>query len=151
MGSMLLLTYLNATAAVPLLRREGWAVLLACGAVGWGLCRLAFGAGMLAARVLRLSAPAAMSVTLVCGMSNVSVSAVIAVQTLPEEPRVLLVALVYGFVQKLAAQRAVSRSGRMPDSSCESGREEAGHSESDAVRVGGRESEAAESSPDRDE
>lgn len=51
-------------------------------------------------------------------MSNVSVGADIAVQALPGEPRVLLVALVYGLVQKVIAHRVVTEcdAGRLlPD------------------------------------
>ncbi|MEW2620465.1 sodium-dependent transporter [Streptomyces sp. NPDC048106] len=109
MAAMLTLTYANATAAVPVLRDEPWTAVVLCVAVGWGACRLAFLAGSLTARVLRLPPAAGATVTLACGMSNVSVSAVVVVQALPGQPHALLAVLVYGLVQKVAAHRAVAR------------------------------------------
>ncbi|GLX54673.1 hypothetical protein Shyhy01_76220 [Streptomyces hygroscopicus subsp. hygroscopicus] len=109
-AAMLALTYVNATAAVPVLHEQPWTVVVLCVAVGWGVCRLAFLAGSLTARALRLPPAAGASVTLACGMSNVSVSAVVVVQALPGQPHALLVALVYGLAQKVAARRAVVRS-----------------------------------------
>ncbi|OIK26026.1 hypothetical protein [Streptomyces malaysiense] len=113
-AAMLALTYVNATAAVPVLRQEPWTVVGLCAVVGWGVCRLAFLAGSLTARALRLPSAARATVTLACGMSNVSVSAVVVVQALPGQPHALLVALVYGLAQKVSARRAVAKGAVVP-------------------------------------
>ncbi|CAL2067790.1 MULTISPECIES: sodium-dependent transporter [Streptomyces] len=113
-AAMLALTYVNATAAVPVLHREPWTIVALCAAVGWGVCRLAFLVGSLTARVLRLPPGAGATVTLACGMSNVSVSTVIVVQALPGQPHALLVALVYGLTQKVSARRAVTKGAAVP-------------------------------------
>lgn len=110
--ALLALTYVNATAAVPVLHREPWTAVALCAAVGWGVCRLAFLAGSLTARALRLPPGAGATVTLACGMSNVSVSTVVVVQALPGQPHALLVALVYGLAQKVSARRAVVKGAR---------------------------------------
>jgi len=112
MAAMLALTYVNATAAVPVLHRESWTVIALCVAVGWGVCRLAFQGGSLIARALRLPPGAVTTVTLACGMSNVSVGAVVVVHALPDQPHALLVVLVYGLVQKVTAHRAVTKGVR---------------------------------------
>ncbi|QHC32940.1 sodium-dependent transporter [Streptomyces sp. HF10] len=112
--AMLALTYVNATAAAPVLRREPWTAVALCVAVGWGVCRLAFLAGALTARALRLPPGASATVTLACGMSNVSVSTVVVVQALPGQPHALLVALVYGLAQKVSARRAVAKGAVVP-------------------------------------
>ncbi|MYR00109.1 sodium-dependent transporter, partial [Streptomyces sp. SID6139] len=113
-AAMLALTYVNATAAVPVLHREPWTGVALCAAVGWGVCRLAFLVGSLTARALRLPPGAGATVTLACGMSNVSVSTVVVVQALPGQPHALLVALVYGLAQKVSARRAVAKGTAVP-------------------------------------
>ncbi|SFY48253.1 hypothetical protein [Streptomyces sp. F-1] len=111
--AMLALTYVNATAAVPVLRRESWTVIVLCAAVGWAVCRLAFQSGSLTARALRLPPGSATTVTLACGMSNVGVGAVVVVRALPDQPHALLVVLAYGLVQKVTAHRAVTKGARL--------------------------------------
>ncbi|MFH8336616.1 sodium-dependent transporter [Streptomyces sp. AM6-12] len=112
--AMLALTYANATAAVPVLHKEPWPVVALCAAVGWGVCRLAFLAGALTARALRLPPAAGATVTLACGMSNVSVSTVVVVQALPGQSHALLVTLVYGLAQKVGARRALGHGAAAP-------------------------------------
>ncbi|MFY4723062.1 sodium-dependent transporter [Streptomyces sp. LaBMicrA B280] len=113
-AAMLALTYVNATAAVPVLHREPWTAVALCAVVGWGVCRSAFLVGSLTARALRVPPGAGVTVTLACGMSNVSVSTVVVVQALPGQPHALLVALVYGLAQKVSARHAVTKGAAAP-------------------------------------
>ncbi|MFF9481845.1 sodium-dependent transporter [Streptomyces sp. NPDC014733] len=108
MVAVLALTYVNAAAALPLLTAASVVpALLAVGSAG-AACLLAFQVGHRAARLLRLPPEAAATVTLACGMSNVGVSSVLAATLLSAEPGVLLAALAYGLVQKVAAHRAMA-------------------------------------------
>ncbi|MER6956216.1 sodium-dependent transporter [Streptomyces sp. NPDC000618] len=106
----LLVTYVNASGALgsalarprPLL----FAAALAAAAL---VCLLSFALGWAAARVLRLQAGTASSLTLACGMNNSSASAVLITTSLPDKPHLLLPVLVYGLLQKTAANRIVTR------------------------------------------
>ncbi|MGX8259642.1 sodium-dependent transporter [Streptomyces cellulosae] len=112
MSAVLVLTYVTAAAAFPLLDLSSAAPALLAVAAAGGACLLAFQVGRRAARLLRLPCEAAATVTLACGMNNVSVSSVLAVTLLPAEPGVLLSVLVYGLVQKVAAYRAMTGPAR---------------------------------------
>ncbi|MFJ9615463.1 bile acid:sodium symporter family protein [Streptomyces noursei] len=109
----LVLTYVNASGALgsflasprPLL--FGAALLVAA-----LVCLLSFALGRAAARLLRLDAPAASSLTLACGMNNSSASAVLLTTTLPDKPHLLLPVLAYGLLQKTAANRVVATASR---------------------------------------
>ncbi|MGG8406467.1 hypothetical protein ACM614_07470 [Streptomyces sp. 12297] len=46
-----------------------------------------------------------MSVTLACGMSNSSASAVLITTAMPDRPQILLPVLAFSLLQKLAANR----------------------------------------------
>lgn len=76
------------------------------------VCPLPFVLGPAAARLLRLDAPAAASLTLPCGMNNSSASAVLITTTLPDKPHLLPPVLAYGLLQKTAASRVVAAASR---------------------------------------
>jgi BASS family bile acid:Na+ symporter len=106
----LLLTYINASGALGSFLAHPRPLLLAAApAVATLVCLLSFTVGRGAARLLRLDAPAAASLTLACGMNNSSASAVLITTTLPDKPHLLLPVLAYGLVQKTAASRVVRR------------------------------------------
>ncbi|WP_405560479.1 sodium-dependent transporter [Streptomyces canus] len=106
-GSMVL-TYTNASGALgAVLAHPRPLLLIAAPVVAAIVCALSFAVGRLAARVLRLDAPAASSLTLACGMNNSSASAVLITTTLPDKPHLLLPVLAYGLFQKTAANRVV--------------------------------------------
>ncbi|MFJ9173960.1 sodium-dependent transporter [Streptomyces sp. NPDC102360] len=104
----LVLTYANASGALAsFLTHPRPLLLVAAVVVAASVCALSFAVGRLAARVLRLDAPAASSLTLACGMNNSSASAVLLTTTLPDKPHLLLPVLAYGLLQKTAANRVV--------------------------------------------
>ncbi|MFJ9629622.1 sodium-dependent transporter [Streptomyces sp. NPDC101175] len=106
----LLLTYVNASGALgSFLARPRPLLFTAALAVAALVCVLSFVLGRLAARVLRLDAPVASSLTLACGMNNSSASAVLITTSLPDKPHLLLPVLAYGLLQKTAANRVVAR------------------------------------------
>lgn len=111
----LVLTYANAGGALASFVAHPRPLLL-CAAliVAATVCALSFAVGRIAARALRLDAPAASSVTLACGMNNSSASAVLLSTALPDKPHLLLPVLAYGLFQKTAANRIV-RPRRQPD------------------------------------
>ncbi|POX42468.1 sodium-dependent transporter [Streptomyces sp. Ru73] len=108
----LVLTYVNASGALGSFFARP-RPLLFCAALGVAVlvCLSSFVLGRVAARCLRLDAPAASSLTLACGMSNSSASAVLISTALPDKPHLLLPVLAYGLLQKTAASRVV-RSAR---------------------------------------
>jgi BASS family bile acid:Na+ symporter len=110
----LLLTYVNAGGALSsFLAHPRPLLLVAALAVATLVCLASFTLGRCAARLLRLDTPAASSLTLACGMTNSSASAVLITTTLPDKPHLLLPVLAYGLLQKTAANRVVNgRSGR---------------------------------------
>ncbi|WP_327364322.1 sodium-dependent transporter [Streptomyces sp. NBC_01296] len=104
----LALTYLNAAGALGRFLAHPAALLsIAAVAVAVFVCTLSFSFGRVAGSLLRLDTRARACVTLACGMSNSSAGAVLIGAVLPDRPHVLLPVLVYGLLQKLAAQRAV--------------------------------------------
>ncbi|MFC9279523.1 sodium-dependent transporter [Streptomyces collinus] len=106
----LVLTYVNACGALDsFLARPRLLLSAAALGVATSVCLLSFTVGRCAARVLRLDAPTASSVTLACGMNNSSASAVLISSALPGKPHLLLPVLAYGLVQKTAASRLVRR------------------------------------------
>ncbi|MER7180419.1 sodium-dependent transporter [Streptomyces hyaluromycini] len=106
----LVLTYVNASGALgSFLARPRPLLFAAALAVAALVCLLSFVLGRAAARVLRLDAPVASSLTLACGMNNSSASAVLITASLPDKPHLLLPVLAYGLLQKTAAGRIVSR------------------------------------------
>ncbi|MFD6287726.1 sodium-dependent transporter [Streptomyces sp. NPDC060205] len=110
MTGSLLLTYVNASGALgSALARPRPLLFVAAPAVAALVCLLSLALGRTAARVLRLEASAASSVTLACGMNNSSASAVLITTSLPDKPHLLLPVLVYGLLQKTAANRVVTR------------------------------------------
>ncbi|MET8721527.1 bile acid:sodium symporter family protein [Streptomyces misionensis] len=108
MLGVLALTYVNASAAAPLVRVASVPSLLAAVMSACAACLLAFQIGRWTARWGRLPREAAATVTLACGMNNVSVSSVLAVTAVSTEPGLLVTALAYGLVQKVAAHRAMA-------------------------------------------
>jgi len=82
-------------------------LLAAALAVATLVCLTSFALGGCAARLLRLDTDAASSLTLACGMSNSSASAVLISTTLPDKPHLLLPVLAYGLLQKSAAGHVV--------------------------------------------
>lgn len=110
LAGSLVLTYANASGALSsFLARPRPLLLVAALAVAALVCLLAFALGRSAARLLRLDAPAGSSLTLACGMTNSSASAVLITTTLPDKPHLLLPVLAYGLLQKTAANRIVRR------------------------------------------
>jgi BASS family bile acid:Na+ symporter len=106
----LLLTYVNASGALgTVLTRPRPLLFAAALAVAAVVCLLSFALGRAAARVLRLEAGTASSLTLACGMNNSSASAVLITASLPDKPHLLLPVLAYGLLQKTAANRIVTR------------------------------------------
>ncbi|MFG2666710.1 bile acid:sodium symporter family protein [Streptomyces sp. NPDC048387] len=102
----LLLTYVNASGALgQLLVRPRPLLLLAAAVTAVSVCALSFGGGSWCARALRLPAGTGRSLTLACGMSNSSASAVLITVAMPDRPQILLPVLVFGVLQKLAANR----------------------------------------------
>ncbi|MEW2117747.1 sodium-dependent transporter [Streptomyces sp. NPDC005474] len=121
LAGSLLLTYVNASGALgSFLAHPRPLLLIAAPIVAAVVCALSFAVGRLAARVLRLDAPAASSLTLACGMNNSSASAVLITTTLPDKPHLLLPVLAYGLLQKTAANRVVrmTRPQRPPGPPC---------------------------------
>ncbi|MCD9874713.1 sodium-dependent transporter [Streptomyces guryensis] len=113
----LVLTYVNASGALgSFLARPRPLLLAAAVAVATLVCLLSFTLGRSAARLLRLDAPAASSLTLACGMNNSSAGAVLITTALPDKPHLLLPVLAYGLLQKTAANRVVRR--RAPRAGC---------------------------------
>ncbi len=111
----LLLTYVNASGALgSFFARPRPLLFCAAVAVASLVCLSSFVLGRLAARLLRLDAPAASSLTLACGMNNSSASAVLLTTTLPDKPHLLLPVLAYGLLQKTAASRVVRRVHHRP-------------------------------------
>ncbi|KUN76572.1 sodium-dependent transporter [Streptomyces griseoruber] len=111
----LLLTYVNASGALgSVLTRPRPLLFAAALAVAALVCLLSFALGRAAARVLRLEAGTASSLTLACGMNNSSASAVLITASLPDKPHLLLPVLAYGLLQKTAASRIVTRLRRDP-------------------------------------
>ncbi|WP_317440944.1 sodium-dependent transporter [Streptomyces collinus] len=114
LAGSLVLTYVNASGALGSFLAHPRPLLLAAAlAVATLVCLLSFVLGRGAARLLRLDASAASSVTLACGMNNSSASAVLITTTLPDKPHLLLPVLAYGLLQKTAASRVV-RAARPP-------------------------------------
>ncbi|MFJ8137865.1 sodium-dependent transporter [Streptomyces sp. NPDC096013] len=110
LAGSLVLTYVNASGALgTFLTRPRPLLFTAALAVAALVCVLSFVLGRLAARVLRLDAPVASSLTLACGMNNSSASAVLITTSLPDKPHLLLPVLAYGLLQKTAANRVVAR------------------------------------------
>ncbi|MEU6765579.1 sodium-dependent transporter [Streptomyces sp. NPDC046853] len=110
LAGSLLLTYVNASGVLgTFLARPRPLLLAAALAAATLVCLLSFALGHGAARLLRLEAPAASSLTLACGMNNSSASAVLLTTTLPDKPHLLLPVLAYRLLQKTAASRVVSR------------------------------------------
>ncbi|MFG2638574.1 sodium-dependent transporter [Streptomyces sp. NPDC048362] len=117
MVGSLVLTYTNASGALGSFVAHPRPQLLAAALMVASLvCALSFTVGRTAARLLRLDAPAASSLTLACGMNNSSASAVLISTALPDKPHLLLPVLAYGLLQKTAASRIVrtARSQRLP-------------------------------------
>ncbi|WP_407698808.1 bile acid:sodium symporter family protein [Streptomyces acidicola] len=113
LAGSLLLTYVNASGALSsFLARPRPLLLAAALAVALLVCLLSFAVGRGAARLLRLDAPVASSLTLACGMNNSSAGAVLITTTLPDKPHLLLPVLAYGLLQKTAANRVVRRRPR---------------------------------------
>ncbi|MER5755169.1 sodium-dependent transporter [Streptomyces sp. NPDC002088] len=109
----LLLTYVNASGALgSFLARPRPLLLGAALVVAALVCLLSFMLGRAGARLLRLDAPAASSLTLACGMNNSSAGAVLITTTLPDKPHLLLPVLAYGLLQKTAASRVVAAASR---------------------------------------
>ncbi|WP_406460039.1 sodium-dependent transporter [Streptomyces sp. NBC_01622] len=110
LAGSLVLTYVNASGALGSFLAHPRPLLFAAAlAVAALVCALSFVLGRLAARVLRLDAPVASSLTLACGMNNSSASAVLITTSLPDKPHLLLPVLAYGLLQKAAANRVVAR------------------------------------------
>ncbi|MEW2049714.1 sodium-dependent transporter [Streptomyces sp. NPDC005476] len=110
MAGSLVLTYVNASGALgSVLTRPRPLLFAAALAVAALVCLLSFVLGRVAARVLRLEAGTASSLTLACGMNNSSASAVLITASLPDKPHLLLPVLAYGLLQKTAANRIVTR------------------------------------------
>ncbi|MFF1451443.1 sodium-dependent transporter [Streptomyces sp. NPDC058274] len=106
----LVLTYVNASGALGSFLEHPRPLLFAAAlAVAALVCLLSFVLGRAAARILRLDAPVASSLTLACGMNNSSASAVLITTSLPDKPHLLLPVLAYGLLQKTAANRVVTR------------------------------------------
>ncbi|MET8436516.1 sodium-dependent transporter [Streptomyces sp900116325] len=104
----LVLTYTNASGALGSFVTHPRPLLLAAALVVAALvCALSFAVGRMAARVLRLDAATATSLTLACGMNNSSASAVLISTALPDKPHLLLPVLAYGLLQKTVANRVV--------------------------------------------
>jgi BASS family bile acid:Na+ symporter len=113
LAGSLLLTYVNASGALSSFLARPRPLLLAAALVVASLvCLLSFAVGRGAARLLRLDAPVASSLTLACGMNNSSAGAVLITTTLPDKPHLLLPVLAYGLLQKTAANRVVRRRRR---------------------------------------
>ncbi|MFE4957949.1 DUF5959 family protein [Streptomyces sp. NPDC056653] len=105
----LVLTYVNASGALgSFLARPRPLLFAAALAMAALVCLLSFVLGRTAARILRLDAPVASSLTLACGMNNSSASAVLITTLLPDKPHLLLPVLAYGLLQKTAASRVVT-------------------------------------------
>ncbi|MET8169355.1 sodium-dependent transporter [Streptomyces sp. NPDC005329] len=110
MAGSLVLTYVNASGALgSVLTRPRPLLIAAALAVAALVCLLSFVLGRVAARLLRLEAGTASSLTLACGMNNSSASAVLITASLPDKPHLLLPVLAYGLLQKTAASRIVTR------------------------------------------
>lgn len=110
MAGSLVLTYVNASGALgSVLTRPRPLLFAAALAVAALVCLLSFVLGRVAARLLRLEAATASSLTLACGMNNSSASAVLITASLPDKPHLLLPVLAYGLLQKTAANRIVTR------------------------------------------
>ncbi|MEU5367211.1 sodium-dependent transporter [Streptomyces sp. NPDC005925] len=110
MAGSLVLTYVNASGALgSVVTRPRPLLFAAALAVAALVCLLSFVLGRVAARVLRLEAGTASSLTLACGMNNSSASAVLITASLPDKPHLLLPVLAYGLLQKTAANRIVTR------------------------------------------
>ncbi|MFI9567924.1 sodium-dependent transporter [Streptomyces rishiriensis] len=110
MAGSLVLTYVNASGALgSVVARPRPLLFAAALAVAALVCLLSFVLGRVAARVLRLEAGTASSLTLACGMNNSSASAVLITASLPDKPHLLLPVLAYGLLQKTAASRIVTR------------------------------------------
>ncbi|KUO07383.1 sodium-dependent transporter [Streptomyces sp. DSM 15324] len=110
MAGSLVLTYVNASGALgSVLTRPRPQLFAAALAVAALVCLLSFALGRAAARILRLEAGTASSLTLACGMNNSSASAVLITASLPDKPHLLLPVLAYGLLQKTAANRIVTR------------------------------------------
>jgi BASS family bile acid:Na+ symporter len=121
LAGSVVLTYVNASGALgAFLAHPRPLLLIAAPIVSAVVCALSFAVGRLAARVLRLDAPAASSLTLACGMNNSSAGAVLITTTLPDKPHLLLPVLAYGLLQKTAANGVVrmTRPQRPPKPPC---------------------------------
>lgn len=110
LGGSVVLTYVNASGALGAVVARPRPLLIAAAlGVAALVCGLSFALGRIAARLLRLEASTASSLTLACGMNNSSASAVLITTSLPGKPHLLLPVLAYGLLQKTAASRIVAR------------------------------------------
>ncbi|WP_353940194.1 sodium-dependent transporter [Streptomyces sp. HUAS MG91] len=108
-------TYINASSALaPCLAHPRPLLIVSGIVVAATMCGASFLLGHVAGAALRLSSSGRSSLALACGMSNSSAGAVLISAAVPSKPYLLLPVLVYGLVQKSAANLVVRRTRPLP-------------------------------------
>ena len=102
--NLLLLNYANAAVSLPqMIADPDWDFLAVVLIIVLGLCVLAFAAGWLLGRWLKVDPPQQVSLTFGLGMNNNGTGLVLASLALANHPRVLLPIIFYNLVQHFVA------------------------------------------------
>jgi BASS family bile acid:Na+ symporter len=102
--NLLVLNYSNASVSLPnALAEHDWDLLSVILVIVVGMCVLAFTAGWLISRLLRVDLPQRISLMFGLGMNNNGTGLVLATMALPQYPRVMLPIILYNLVQHLVA------------------------------------------------
>jgi BASS family bile acid:Na+ symporter len=102
--NLLVLNYSNASVSLPQAWAEpDWDFLSVILVIVVGMCVLAFSAGWLISRLLRVELPQRISLMFGLGMNNNGTGLVLATMALPQYPRVMLPIILYNLVQHLVA------------------------------------------------
>jgi BASS family bile acid:Na+ symporter len=102
--NLLVLNYSNASVSLPQAWAEpDWDFLSVILIIVVGMCVLAFTAGWLLSRLLRVELPQRISLMFGLGMNNNGTGLVLATMALPQYPRVMLPIILYNLVQHLVA------------------------------------------------
>lgn len=101
---LFLLIYSNASISLPQsVRNPDYDFLAVMLAIAASLCTVAFGAGWLLARLLRVGRPEQMTLMFGLGMNNNGTGLVLASMALADHPRAMLPIIFYNLVQHLVA------------------------------------------------
>jgi bile acid:Na+ symporter, BASS family len=102
--NLLVLNYSNASVSLPqALTERDWDFLSVILVIVVGMCVLAFTAGWVVSRLLRVGLPQRISLMFGLGMNNNGTGLVLATMALPQYPGVMLPIILYNLVQHLVA------------------------------------------------